>query len=400
MICYYWCMKADITSPKILREVFSRLFDEAPVSIIIIDKKGKILAVNKGFSSFTNKDPDEMVGRSLLGTREIKNPKLAKKYRDLIFRGRPFFDQPFRHYSELQDCWYTMLLSAVPLKNPDGKIWGAISMARDVTDLALAQSRLKASNAELQKKISHAALKLTGAEKQLKKQLDLRSQFFADASHELRTPLTIIKGNLDLFKLKGQDISLPEKIQESFSNINQEVDRITELLSDITFLNYADSLAGSGTAGHLQPVDLTQLLKETLTGFKTSAAFKKISLKAKLSPVLVLGGETRLKKLAENLIANALRYTNSGGKVEVGLYRQGAYAVLEVKDTGIGIGKKYLPHIFERFYRANKERSRAMGGSGLGLAIVKEIINQHKGKISVKSAPGKGTVFTVKLPVK
>jgi len=381
--------------PEFLKELSSKLLDAIPASIIITDQKGKILCVNKSFTDFTNKDNRDMVGRSLLETREVKDPEVAKKYRALLKNQKPFYNRLFRHYAEQQNQWYTMALSAVPLINDRGVTWGMISIARDVTDLRKAQDELKLANKKLRHKIYATSSLLTTAERQLKKSLLQRNQFFADASHELRTPLTIIKGNLDLLKLRHNSRPVPPHMRPELLNIEQEVGRVSQLLDDITFLNQADNAVPS--RDDFADVDLRELAESVCGEFKLLAKTKKISLSSKLRAAPVFGNERKLKRLLTNLIGNALRYTNPGGKISVELFKKGRRAVFSVKDTGIGISKQDLPHVFERFYRADKVRSRQSGGTGLGLAICKEIAKHHNGKISVKSAFGKGTEFIVKL---
>jgi PAS domain S-box-containing protein len=388
-------MPDNLSDYGFLKELSSKLLDAMPVSIIITDPRGRILKVNKSFTEFTNKDGRDMIGRSLLTTREIKSAILTKKYRALIKTQKPFYNQTFRHYAEQQDRWYTMILSAVPLTSGKGKLLGILSMARDVTDLQETQNQLKLANKKLLHKITAASSRLTSAERRLKKSLLLRNQFFADASHELRTPLTIIKGNLDLLKLRHNSQPVPQYMRPELFNIEQEVGRVSQLLDDITFLNQADNAISY--RDDFKNVDLRELTETVSREFKILAKAKKIELTIKLRAAEVFGNEAKLKRLITNLIGNALRYTNAGGKIKVELFRQGKKTVLSVADTGIGIGKQFLPHIFERFYRADKVRSRQSGGSGLGLAICKEIVKHHGGTISVKSTLGKGTEFSVKL---
>jgi len=115
--------------------------------------------------------------------------------------------------------------------------------------------------------------------------------------------------------------------------------------------------------------------------------------------VAVRGNAERLRRLAANLIDNAVRYTPDDGTITLSLFREDGWAVLQVADTGVGISAEHLPHIFDRFYRVDKARSRSKGGSGLGLAIVKGIAEQHGGRVEVTSQPGKGSIFTVRLKV-
>jgi signal transduction histidine kinase len=148
------------------------------------------------------------------------------------------------------------------------------------------------------------------------------------------------------------------------------------------------------------PVPLDELIADAVQEFRPAFAEKKISLNVHaLQPAVVQGDRDSLYRVFSNLLQNALRYTDSGGSVDINMANDSGQARVSVTDTGIGMSSEDLARIFDRFYRADKSRSRAAGGSGLGLAIVKSICEYHKGSISVQSVEGKGSTFTVKLPM-
>jgi len=215
-----------------------------------------------------------------------------------------------------------------------------------------------------------------------------QKHFIADASHELRGPLTVIKGNLDLLKRNLSDVDR----RESLRAIEAETNRMTRIASDLLFLAEVES----GQAVQRQSVPLKQLVQEEMARAQTLAGDHQILL-GKVEDLSVAGDVHELNQLLGNLVDNAIRYTPQGGKITLSLLRRGDYACLEVADTGVGIAPEHLPHIFDRFYRVDKARSRASGGTGLGLAIVKGIAEQHEGKVTVTSEPGKGSVFTAWL---
>ncbi|HEY8498430.1 MAG TPA: HAMP domain-containing sensor histidine kinase, partial [Limnochordales bacterium] len=162
-------------------------------------------------------------------------------------------------------------------------------------------------------------------------------------------------------------------------------------------LSLARAEAGQGL--HLQPVELDRVVTDVLRSMRTEMAQHRLVVEH-LEPVPVMGDADRLRELLVILLDNAIRYTPAGGEIRVGLrHTPGQEVALSVADTGIGIAPEDLPHIFERFYRADKARSRATGGTGLGLAIARWIVEAHGGRIEVESQPGRGSRFTVRLPV-
>jgi PAS domain S-box-containing protein len=377
-----------------LPDLARKLFDEVPASIIVIDRTGKILAVNRGFSLYTSKPGSEMVGHMLLDSKEIADPILRKKFRSLLKSGKPFLRHIFKHHATSQNRWYTMSLSAVPLKDDHNEIVGAVSIAQDISSLVETQQQLEVANAQLRRRVEDYNDELLKKQKELELSMTSRNRFFADASHELRTPLTIIKGNIDLIKLESYN--LPPALSKRIKDISLEAMHMSQLLSDITTLNRGDSLADSK---ELNKVALDELVKNVLRQFFAVAKRRKITISASIKPVFAMADEASFSKVVNNLVSNALRYNEKCGTIAVRLFQKSSKAILEVKDSGIGIGKKDLPHIFDRFYRADQARARVSGGTGLGLAICSHIVKQHHGTIKVKSIAGKGTTFIVTMPL-
>jgi signal transduction histidine kinase len=210
----------------------------------------------------------------------------------------------------------------------------------------------------------------------------------ADASHELRGPLTVIRGNVDLLKrnLREEDRS------ESIRVLETEMTRMTRVVNDLLVLAEVES----GQLDREQTVSLKELLLDAHERALLLAGGRQVVIERQ-EDLWVKGDAHRLDQLIGNLVGNAIKYTPEGGTITLSLYQDGDWARLDVADTGMGIPAEHLPHIFERFYRVDKARSRRSGGSGLGLAIVKGIAEQHGGKVSVTSEPGKGSTFSVWL---
>ena len=221
-------------------------------------------------------------------------------------------------------------------------------------------------------------------------------RFTADASHELKTPLTVLRAGVErAITTPG----LPQESLESLEEVLQEINRMTELVDTLLTLARADE----GTVGlHREPVDLRQLVEETRETGDLLAENAGVTMKveAPLEPVVVAVDASRIRQLVLNLLTNAVKYTPSGGRVTLWLERDDGRVKLGVSDTGIGIASGDLPHVFDRFCRADTARTRTSErpGVGLGLAICKWIAEAHGGSIDVQSRPGRGTTFTVTLP--
>ena len=221
-----------------------------------------------------------------------------------------------------------------------------------------------------------------------------QQQLVADVSHELRTPLATIQGNLDL--LRRGAAKDPSMLQESMDAMNSEVARMSRLVRDLLLLAESDA----GAPLQLRPVELDTLLLEI---YREGMLIANNRLKMRLGhedQAVIQGDPDRLKQLLLNLVNNAIAYTPDGGTVTLCLHRRpDNWVRVAVADTGVGIAPEDLPHIFDRFWRQDKARSRKLGGSGLGLSIAKSIVEAHGGRISVESELGKGTTFEVLLPL-
>jgi two-component system, OmpR family, sensor kinase len=217
-----------------------------------------------------------------------------------------------------------------------------------------------------------------------------QQRFLADVSHELRTPLTVIKGNADLIRKLGAD-------EESLNTITEESDRLTRLVGDLLLLAQAESGKLPLT---LVPVEMDSLLMEVFQQMRVFAA-EKVSIKIDaIDQAIVEGDRDRLKQVLINLISNAIKFTPQGGTVTLSLTRDERRVRVYVRDTGPGIPSADLEHIFDRFYRTEKARTRSKsGGFGLGLSIAYWIVDMHEGKIDVESKEGQGTCFCVNLPL-
>jgi two-component system OmpR family sensor kinase len=217
-------------------------------------------------------------------------------------------------------------------------------------------------------------------------------RFLTDVSHELRTPLTVIKGNIGLMR------HIHSVDEESMVSIEGEVDRLTRLVGDLLLLAQAES---GKIPLDMQPIELDTILLEVFQQMRVLAGDRVQVKLVEIDQVTVTGDRDRLKQVLLNLGGNAIKYTPAGGLIQIGLYRSENQARVVVSDNGPGISAEDLPHIFERFYRSEKSRtrSREYSGFGLGLSIAYWIVRNHGGRIEVDSREGQGTTFCVWLPL-
>jgi signal transduction histidine kinase len=218
---------------------------------------------------------------------------------------------------------------------------------------------------------------------------ELRKASVADLAHELRTPVNGLLARIEA----AQDEVLP--LPENLAAMHDEALRLARLLDDLARLAEAEQ---PGLLLDKQGVDLAQVARAVADSFAPQFAETGIAFTTHAETVWVSGDAGRLEQIVVNLLSNALRYTEPGGEVTLSVASSNGEAILEVADTGIGIAPDDLRHIFTRFWRSDRSRSRATGGTGIGLAIVRELVRAHDGRIDVDSTPGQGSRFRVTFP--
>jgi heavy metal sensor kinase len=220
---------------------------------------------------------------------------------------------------------------------------------------------------------------------------DLRS-FAADAAHELRTPLANLRAELETAL---QEPRSAEEYERILGSVSEEVARMNRIVADLL------ALARMDLRRHALPkerVPLLELLEETRETWAPAAEARGLRIHVEGAPAEVAGDPVALRRVFMNLVENAVKYNREGGRVDLRLNRADGRIRVTVSDTGIGIPSEHLPHLFRRFYRVDRARSRETGGAGLGLALCKSFVEAHEGSIRVESVPGQGTCFTVDLP--
>ena len=255
------------------------------------------------------------------------------------------------------------------------------------------RQRLKVSG---KSEIAELANSFNTMSRQLENMDRQRSEFVSNASHELKTPLSSMKILTESLLYQN---GVPESTYKEFlSDINKEIDRLSETITGLLTLAKTDSEAEALT---LSKILLSELVYKSVSALKPIAKEKGITLSYSINNELEIECDgLKVMQALMNLIENAIKYTDAGGDVRVTLQKSGQNAAIVVKDNGCGIPKQEIPYLFERFYRVDKARARDTGGSGLGLHISRKIALLHGGSITVKSEEGKGSVFTLYLPMR
>ena len=388
------------------KKQYKQAIDAIQDSIFVINRNFEIMSYNKAFAKNLNlsvKDVKGLICRNIVPCFKdglfVNHCKKAEQngtcYAEKVFLSKKttsFIEQ----YNDKSGKPHYYKFNLFPIEGDNGTVYQVVILIKDVTETRIAENKIAQLNKDLEKKVDRRTDQLNKLNKELNKVLELKNEFISDASHELRTPITIIKGNIDL---EIQELNNKNKpIPEFYEIIHKEIIRMTEILNDLTNLTNSDA----GTEKIEQDiVSLNIITKAAIKSLSVLARQKNINLElAKNNPnINIVGDEQKLEKLLLNIIRNAIKYTDVGGWINVHLEEKDKVAKIIVEDNGIGIPKSDLPYIFERFYRVDKARSRQEGGTGLGLSICKWIAEAHGGSIKVESTEGKGSKFTLELPV-
>lgn len=328
--------------------------------VLAVDHQEGILRINRAAATLLGTNPELAVGRSL--QEVVRKPELQRFITEslqsrtsieadmtLLYRGEERFLQTH----------------GTPLRGSDGQTIGALIVIHDVTRLR----RLE----------------------------NLRRDFVANVSHELRTPITAIKGAVETL-LAGANEN-PEDSQRFLEIANRQSDRLNAIIEDLLSLSRLERDAESDEVDRTHE-RLLPILESALQSCSSIAKSRQVDVKLFCSEELVAKvNGTLLEQAVINLVDNAIKYSESRKIVTVESWQEGEHVMIKVQDRGQGISKEHLSRLFERFYRVDAARSRAIGGTGLGLAIVKHIAQAHDGEVTVHSTPGEGSVFTISLPV-
>jgi Signal transduction histidine kinase len=260
---------------------------------------------------------------------------------------------------------------------------------------AIADGRLESRSYERTnvKEISQLTTTINNLAETLQQQELLRKRLTADVAHELRTPLATVQSHLEAMIDGVWKLEIPR-----LKSCHEEITRISRLVADLGKLAKYES---ENLSLHKTKFDLAELIRQVILNFESEFHHQGITVECfRENEWFIEADHDKIGQVMVNLINNSLKYTPVGGTITINISnRPPDMTEISVKDTGIGVSSTDLPHIFERFYRADKSRNRLSGGSGIGLAIVKVIVEAHKGTVKVQSEPGKGTEFIVSLPL-
>jgi signal transduction histidine kinase len=261
------------------------------------------------------------------------------------------------------------------------------------------QAAIALANAYLYTEAQERAAELAQSLAQREELVRLKNEFIQNVSHELRTPLAIARGYTDLLD-KEEFGSLNDAQRDAVNILSRRINMLIKLVDDLVTILEAEALEIK-----LEEVNLAELVERVIKDFGPVAANKQLRLITNIQwdneakPPMVRGTSSHLNRLLDNLVGNAIKFTPAGGTITIVLHREGSLVALEVSDEGIGIPAEKIERIFERFYQVDGSTKRRFGGTGLGLALVKEIAEAHNGHVSVQSEVGKGSTFTVILPL-
>lgn len=330
--------------------------------IVMLSYDGNIVLVNRAAEGMLGVKADYVTGKSY---RELRQHYELTKLMEEGLEHRNNFREERSLYFPVESI---VRLDGVAMVQDDGSYRGMLFLLQDVTDIR----RLER----------------------------MRSEFVANVSHELKTPLAAVKGFAET--LLGGGVK-DEKTSRSFLQIiYDESERLNRLIRDILELSKIES---KRIAMEFSPIHLSTFFQSLVEFMRPEAEKKKISLSLHVPEELFMeGDEDKLRQIFTNLLSNAINYTQEGGRVQLMARdmhpnEQGDTVEFIVKDSGLGIPKKDLPRIFERFYRVDKARSRSSGGTGLGLSIVKHLVDLHHGSIKVESELGLGSSFVIEMPL-
>lgn len=341
----------DISTERTkLQTVLANMAD----GVIMTDVEGKIVLANQATERLFNFRKEDVINKPLI---EVVHDHEADEILKLCLRTSR------TQTGQFESATSKRFLRAIAIPIVEGKLTGALLLFQDLTELRNLQT--------------------------------MRRELVGNISHELRTPIAGIKAMVET--LREGAIDDKEAAIDFLTRIDSEVDHLTQMVSELTELSRIET-------GHaelrMSPVNLNVLVEEVVTQLNTLAQRQQVNITADLTNDLPTteADNDRIKQTLTNLVHNAIKFNHPGGRVTVSTKVDGESVIVSVFDTGIGISEEDLPHVFERFYKADKARPR--GGSGLGLAIAKHVVQAHGGSIWAQSEEGKGSTFSFSLPIK
>ncbi|MGB9715166.1 MAG: sensor histidine kinase [Thermodesulfovibrionales bacterium] len=345
---------------KVMKEVLTAVTNSLADGLLVTDEDGYIILYNQKAETLLGFN-----GRIALGEPvkdHIKNEILVNLINKILTFNLPFHTEEIC----LIDTGDSRLrVHVCPVRDEHGILIGSVTLLHDVAQFSAIDK--------------------------------IKSNFLAMVSHQLKSPLgsTLLQTSILLDGMVGE---LNEKQKDLIQKIKAKTKGMVELVNDILDVCFIEE---KGYITQIESLSLPETLQKAIEMMQPQAQDKNVTLKVNVEKEIprINGNKSSMEAMFINLISNAVKYTPSEGEVNIELSRNGQYLQLKVSDTGIGIEEKDIPHIFDKFYRERSERTKNISGTGLGLSIVKGVVDAHHGSISVESKVGKGTTFTVLIPL-
>lgn len=346
---------------RAVKESLNAVIDSLSDGILVTDGMGKIVLYNQKAEAFLG-----IMGKDSLGQPVqdcIRNDVLVGLITKILKRDMPYYAEEIC----LMDIGNARLRVHVnPVRDENALVTGSVTLLHDVAPLSAIDK--------------------------------VKSNFLSMVSHQLKSPLssTLLQTSILLNGMVGE---LNDKQKDLLQKVKSRLKGMTDLVNDVLDVSFIEE---GGYVTQTELLNLSEILQRTIELIQPQAQDKNISLQVTMEERLPLisGNKSSMEAMFLNLISNAIKYTTSGGQVSVVLRMDGSNLQVNVSDTGIGIEDKDIVHIYDKFYRERSERTKHISGTGLGLSIVKGVVDAHGGSIHVESKVGKGTTFTVLLPLK
>ncbi|NLC16949.1 MAG: HAMP domain-containing histidine kinase [Clostridiales bacterium] len=375
-------------------------FEAAEIKIVILDGNdnflwGTLAKTNPSFDSLINIPTDKTPvarGQNMYYAAQVIIG--GQDYKIYLMRN---ISSDYRLLVKLKTAVYIIIPLSLIIQLIVGILSGGVLLSpiRKITNLTRKITRENLSTTRLDEGKASGELKeliqvLNGMLDNLQKSFEAQDRFVSDASHELKTPIAVLQGYSDILKRWGKED--PAVLEESINAIFKETQHMKNLVEMLLFLARADNKTANLK---IENFFLNDLLEEIIKETQHTCKNRKIST-GKMMAFTVDADRELIKQLIRIIIDNAIKYTKDDGEIKVSCYSDEEYAYIVVQDDGIGISKEDLSHVFERFYRADKARSRS-SGTGLGLSIAKKIADAHNAEILISSEPGQGTIVNLKM---